>query len=205
MATPLVAGCAAVLRETLVTNGMATPSAALVKALLINGAVELVGQYSPTEAGPSPNNNSGFGRVNLAGFVIIPGQDPNGGFGEGGPLRQGDEDTITVEIPRQPPGRSARAQLGGATTMALGATFKITLVWSDPAGAMLQNDLDLIVIAADGSERHGNAGTSSNFDRVNNVEQVMWANMPPGTSKVVIRANYITRFPQPYAYAWRVS
>src|SRR5262249_11899534 len=32
MATPLVAGCAAVLRETLVRNGMAAPSAALVKA-----------------------------------------------------------------------------------------------------------------------------------------------------------------------------
>lgn len=31
MATPLVAGCPAVIRETLVKNGMATPSAALVK------------------------------------------------------------------------------------------------------------------------------------------------------------------------------
>jgi subtilisin family serine protease len=198
MATPLVAGCAAVLRETLVKDGTPTPSAALIKALLINGAVELVGQYSPSEAGPSPNNNSGWGRVNLAGSVIIPGPNPNAGFGEGGPLKQGDKDTITVSIPGKTP-----PPHGGA--MGLGVTFKITLVWSDPAGETLQNDLDLIAIAADGTERHGNMGTSRRFDRSNNVEQVRWTNMPAGDAKIVIRAFRITRFPQPYAYAWRIS
>jgi subtilisin family serine protease len=35
MATPLVAGCCAVLRETLVKNGTPKPSAALIKALLV--------------------------------------------------------------------------------------------------------------------------------------------------------------------------
>ncbi len=212
MATPLVAGCAAVLRETLIKNGMPTPPASLIKALLINGAVELIGQYSPSEAGPSFNANSGFGRVNLLGSVILPGPNPDAGFGDGGPLRQGDEDTITVRIPSQPPGNqdaagegAAGATPSGAATMGLGATFKITLVWSDPAGADLQNDLDLIVIAADGSERHGNMGTSSGFDRVNNVEQVLWPNMPPGDARITIRATRITRFPQPYAYAWRIS
>src|SRR6266705_6644524 len=103
MAAPLVAGCAAVLRETLVKNGVATPSAALIKALLINGAVELAGQYSPSEAGPSPNNDSGFGRVNLARSVTIPGLNPGAGLGEGGPLNQGQEETIEVEIPESPP------------------------------------------------------------------------------------------------------
>ena len=53
MATPLVAGCVAVLREILRENGTPRPSAALIKALLINGAVELPGQYTPSEAGPS--------------------------------------------------------------------------------------------------------------------------------------------------------
>jgi hypothetical protein len=211
MATPLVAGCAAVLRETLVKNGMPTPPASLIKALLINGAVELRGQYSPSEAGPSFNNNSGWGRVNLLGSVILPGPNPDAGLGTGGPLKQGDEETITVRIPSQPPGKRdaagsvAGTAAAGVGTMGLGATFKITLVWSDPAGPNLQNDLDLIVKAADGSERHGNMGTSSGFDRSNNVEQVLWPNMPPGDAKVTIRATRITRFPQPYAYAWRIS
>jgi hypothetical protein len=212
MATPLVAGCAAVLRETLVKNGMPKPPASLIKALLINGAVELTGQYSPSEAGPSLNNNSGFGRVNLLGSVILPGPNPDAGFGDGGPLKQGDEETITVRIPSDPPGNRgaaggsvARTAAAGVGTMGLGVTFKITLVWSDPAGPNLQNDLDLIVKAADGSERHGNMGTASGFDRANNVEQVRWSNMPPGDAKITIRANRITRFPQPYAYAWRIS
>ena len=203
MATPLVAGCAAVLRETLVKNGFPKPPASLIKALLINGAVELVGQYSPSEAGPSPNNNSGFGRVDLLGSVILPGPNPDGGFGGGGPLKQGDSDTIVVHIPSQPPGRGNQALAAGI--MGLGATFKITLVWSDPPGADLQNDLDLIVRAADGSERHGNMGTSGGFDSVNNVEQVFWSNMPAGDAKVIIRATRITRFAQPYSYAWRIS
>jgi site-specific recombinase XerD len=38
---------------------------------------------------------------------------------------------------------------------------------------MLQNDLDLI----------GNMGTSKNFDRKNNVEQIVWTNMPPAVRR----------------------
>ena len=101
MSAPLVAGCAAVVGRSLVRNGVPTPSAALIKALLINGALELRGQYSPSEAGPSPNNNSGFGRVNLAESIIVPTAGSNGGFGERGPLQQGDQENILVDIPRR--------------------------------------------------------------------------------------------------------
>jgi serine protease AprX len=201
MATPLVAGCAAVLRETLVENGMATPTAALVKALLINGAVDIGGQYSPTEAAAVPNNNEGFGRVDLAGSVILPGDHPDAGLAVGGPLDEGNEDTAVIEIPAIPPGDDH----GVAPAAAGGATLKITLVWTDPPGAALQNDLDLIVRASDGTERHGNMGTAADFDRLNNVEQVWWPNMPAGPAEITIRAFRITRFPQPYAYAWRIN
>jgi subtilisin family serine protease len=188
MATPLVAGCVAVLRETLVKNGTPKPTAALVKALLINGAVELPGQYTPSEAGPSPNNDSGWGRVDLAGSVIIPDADPNAGFREGSALKVGEQEALEIEIPHD------------AT-----ATLKITLVWTDPPGAALQNDLDLIVIAADGRERHGNMGTSDGFDRLNNVEQVLWTDIPDGTAQVVVRAHRVTVGLQPYALAWRIT
>lgn len=184
MATPLVAGCAAVVRETLVKHGMPTPPAALVKALLINGAAELTGQYHPTEAGPSPNRNSGFGRVDLKNSIILPGTHADRGLHVGGPLEEGQDETITVNIASPSP-------------------FKITLVWSDPPGELLQNDLDLIVIAADGRERHGNMGTGTGFDRLNNVEQVVWIDMPAGPATVRVRAFHITRFAQPFALAWR--
>jgi serine protease AprX len=209
MATPLVAGCAAVLRETLVKNGLASPSAALIKALLINGADTLPGQYNPSEAGDSPNVNSGWGRVNLARSVVLPGSPGNAGLGEGGPLEQGQEDSFTIEIPGEVPKRTGQGRrhrgAAGSPELAAGVTLKITLVWSDPPGPQLQNDLDLLVFAADGSERHGNSAGASGFDRQNNVEQVLWAGMPPGEAKIVIRAFRITQFPQPYAYVWRLS
>ena len=48
--------------------------------------------------------------------------------------------------------------------------LKVTLVWTDPPGEVLQNDLDLLVHAADGAERHGNIPmASSDFYRTNNV------------------------------------
>jgi serine protease AprX len=210
MATPLVAGCAAVLRETLVKNGLAAPSAALIKALLINGADVLPGQYNPSEAGESPNDNSGWGRVNLSRSVVLPGQPGNAGLGEGGPLEQGQEDSFTIDIPEEVPkvaakGRRHRGPAGDPEPTAAGVTLKITLVWSDPPGPQLQNDLDLIVLAADGSERHGNSGITAGFDHRNNVEQVLWTGMPPGEARIVVRAFRITQFPQPYAYVWRLS
>jgi hypothetical protein len=48
-------------------------------------------------------------------------------------------------------------------------------------------------------------GLSHNFDRANNVEQVVWNNIPPGDVKVTVRAFHITQFAQPYAFAWRIS
>ena len=61
------------------------------------------------------------------------------------------------------------------------------------------------MVAADGTERHGNMAASTKFDRVNNVEQVLWTTMPAGKAKITIRAFRITQFPQPYAYAWRLG
>ena len=76
MATPLVAGCVAVVRETLVKNGTTKPSAALIKSLLINGAVNLPGQYNPTEAGTSPNDGVGLGPGEPRGLDHHPGPEP---------------------------------------------------------------------------------------------------------------------------------
>ncbi|MCX4706772.1 S8 family serine peptidase [Streptomyces sp. NBC_01352] len=187
MATPLVAGCVAVLRETLVKNGTPNPSAALLKAMLINGAQDLPGQYNPSEAGASPNNNSGFGLVNLERSTALQSDGDRAGFADEEELDQGEERSFPVTVPQ------------GADN-----TLKITLVWTDPPGAALQNDLDLIVRVG-GQERHGNMGTNPGFDRVNNVEQVSWKGLPAGDAEVVVRAHRITQFAQPYALAWQFS
>jgi hypothetical protein len=73
-------------------------------------------QHIWSEAGSLPNSNSGFGRVNLADSVVILGQIPNAGCGEGGPLIQSIEDIMTVNIPTM------------MDTSKAGATLMITLV-----------------------------------------------------------------------------
>src|SRR5690606_26607202 len=71
MSTPLVAGGSAIVREYFQSvHGVANPGAALVKGLLINGAVDMTpGQYgagATQDVSRRPDNNQGWGRVDLA-------------------------------------------------------------------------------------------------------------------------------------------
>lgn len=95
MATPLTAGAAALVREWLVTvRGLANPSGALMKAMLINGAADMSpGQYGvgPQQEGPNyrPNIVSGWGRVDLVESLMPDGRqvwvkEETPGIGTGG-------------------------------------------------------------------------------------------------------------------------
>lgn len=187
MSNPLVAGCAAVTREYLQAQGIAKPSAALIKAMLINGAKDITGQYMPSETGAIPNNSEGFGRVDLARTVDPSSQDEEVQFwDEDSSIETGEEKKIVVAVDPATP------------------LLKVTLVWTDPPGETLQNDLDLIVRAANGQERHGNMDPSLiEFDRINNVEQVNWANVPAGDVEIVVRAFRTALHPQSYALVVR--
>jgi subtilisin family serine protease len=187
MATPLVAGCAAVVREYFRKQHNLQPSGALVKAMLINGAKDMVGQYVPSEAGEIPNFAEGFGRVNLAATVGPRAGNEQVTFkDEATALETGEEEKLEVEI------TGSRSVL------------KVTLVWVDYPGEALQNDLDLIVRHGEGEERHGNMPPSSTeCDRSNNVEQVVWQDIKPGKVEVTVRAHRILQ-PQSYALVVRV-
>ena len=189
MATPLVAGCVALVREYLAkTQGRNNPSAALLKALIINAAHPITGQYVPPEVGSIPDNSEGFGRVNVGEVLAPTGQVRFWDEGDGKQLDTGEEETRTV------------------TVAAANQTIKATLVWTDPAGSGLQNDLDLILRAANGTEQHGNVpANSTSFDRVNNVEKVTWSNVPIGDVQIITHANRITHAPQTYALVVRVG
>jgi serine protease AprX len=83
--------------------------------------------------------------------------------------------------------------------------LKVTLVWTDPAGEGLQSDLDLNVRVA-GVERHGNMPpNSTEFDRINNVEQVTWTPIPAGQATVSVSAFRMTLEPQNYALVIRIA
>ncbi|KAB2569473.1 hypothetical protein DBV05_g11856 [Lasiodiplodia theobromae] len=191
MATPLVSGCAAVLREVLVNNGIEKPSAALLKALLINGAFTLHHAHSAKE---------GFGRVNLNNAIILPNKTEHAGFVEGRPLKdRGESRTIALTIP---PASALEAKEASASDNVV--TLKVTLVYTDRPGEGLQNDLNLIVKTPDGIERHGNMGTAEEFDRYNNVEQIVWRDIPQGKVEVTVRAARVLTNQQDYALVWRV-
>jgi hypothetical protein len=180
MATPLVAGCAAVVRQYLKKQGK-SPSAALVKAVLINSAHDQSGQF-PSESGALPNINEGFGRVDLAlGVATISEGRILQVWDEGNALDTGEEQRFSVLLPKASP------------------LVKVTLVWTDPPGETLQNDLDLIVTTAAGTVRHGNMGTSSKFDRKNNVEQVLMHGVGAGALSITVRAFRAAVLPQSFA------
>jgi serine protease AprX len=187
MATPLVAGCAAVVRQFLLTKQANSPSAALVKAMLINGAKPMHGQYTPAEVGSPPDNSQGFGRVDLAASI--------------GPYPQGTTVVFKDEGRALDTGEAEDTQ----QAVAAGQTLKVTLVWTDPRGEALQNDLDLIVKTPDGREFHGSVAAGSiAFDRSNNVEQVVVPVAAAGTATITVRA-FRAVSPQSYALVVRSS
>ncbi|KAF4502597.1 Serine protease ABC transporter B family tagB [Fusarium agapanthi] len=159
MATPLVAGCVAVLRETLQKDGVTSPSAALIKALLVNGAVNTGKKVE----------SQGFGRVDLANSIILKGITTNKGYLEGEVLDEDDKDEfikiLSLGDLLMPDGPDSET-----------VTLKATMVYSDLPGAALQNNINLQVAVGDGPSRFGNLGDRP--DDVNNVEQVIWSDIP---------------------------
>jgi hypothetical protein len=168
-----------VVREYFQKKHYHQPSAALVKAMLINGAKSIPGQYVPSEAGEIPNFSEGFGRVDLAATV--------------GPLADNERILFKDEDTELDTREEEKTEV---EISALDSLLKITLVWTDPPGEALQND---------GQERHGNMPPSSTqFDRQNNVEQIVWSDVPAGKVEIVVRAYRALR-PQSYALVVRVS
>ncbi|WP_406677234.1 S8 family serine peptidase [Neomoorella carbonis] len=165
-AAAVTGGAAAILRQFLKTKGFADPSAALMKAALVNGA------WTPPE-GPM----TAFpGILDLAGTVLALEEKTMHLVDAGEGLAAGQEMTFQVEV---------------ATAA---APFKATLAWTDPAPApgaeaALVNDLDLVVIAPDGRQFFGNDYSGAGkADRRNNLEKVYIKDPAPGTYIVKVRA-----------------
>jgi serine protease AprX len=192
MSNPLVAGGAAVVRDFFSkTYGGMNASAALVKATLVNSAVDMLDENNDgvnDNANPIPNRHEGWGRVDLNSATNGRRQFVDGAAS----LTTGTNATYTY-------------------TIASGSSpFKVTLAWSDPASSTsavknLVNDLDLVVIAPGGTQYLGNvfAGgwsqTGGAADRVNNLENVYVASAAAGAWTVVVQGYNVPSGPQPFA------
>jgi uncharacterized repeat protein (TIGR01451 family) len=195
-ATPLAAGAGVLVREWLTIHGLPNPSAAAVKATLLNTTYDMApGQYgddSVQEIPDSrPNSVNGWGRVDM-GFLDAPVphllwvDDHTAGLATGEAVEY--EHTL------------------GRPLEVLTSTqpLRIMLVWSDPpaelsAAQQLVNDLDLVVVGPGGETYYGNGAAES--DRINNVEGLVIERPPVGRYSVRVRAHNVPVATQPYALA----
>ncbi len=168
MAAPITTGCLALLRQYLrQQRGIATPSAALMKALMINGATV------PAGAGNNPDNNRGFGWVNMANTLR---PQPTG--------RQAFSDDVDLAVATGET-RSFNVQLAET-----GHPFRVTLIWTDRQGAGIQNHLYLRVITPGGATIDGDV---SAFPTVtNNVQRVHIETPAAGVYTVEVHGVSIT-------------
>ena len=173
MATPLVAGCAALVRQWLVERrGFAgtPPTAALMKAILTGGAHDVFGDAGTNVEQPAPNVREGWGRVDLGETLYPSGRSVR--LVDRIPFAAGSERSWRVETTRTAP-------------------LDVQLVWIDypatsVAGDGLVNDLDLVVSnRVTGAVWWGNGVTGG--DRTNNVEGVRIASAPAGVYDVRVR------------------
>lgn len=142
MATPLAAGAATIVRQYYTDRESITPSAALIKATLVNGATDInPGQYG-TGAGREipdtrPTNVAGWGRVNLENSIFPTAPRT---------MLYDDETTGLSTF-----GYNAYTY----TVLSSAQDFRVTLAWSDYPGSPvaaggLVNDLDLKITGPGG-------------------------------------------------------
>lgn len=198
MSTPLTAGAAAIVRQFYTdVKGHSTPSAALIKATLINGATDIYpGQYGTgaTQEIPTtrPTNVAGWGRVDIQNSIF----------------------------PTAPRAMNYVDQTSGLSTSAShvynyqitgsAQPFRVTLAWTDYPGSpaangALVNDLDLTIAGPGGTTYYpnralnSNGSASSTYDRVNNVEGIDIASPATGLYTITVSGYNVPHGPQPYA------
>jgi serine protease AprX len=188
--TPLVAGCCAIIRRALRLKLIRWRfPATLVKAILVNGAVDM--SVNRQSRGPAiraaPSNTQGFGRVDLTKSLLCINDTDRGGFypkGDVTPLMANSSQKVPVPMPSfaNDPGFKG-------LPVKLQPVLKVTLCYADPPGALdspaLLNVLHLKVVASDKTFRYGNTNTTIP-DSNNNVQKVVWPNIPPGDAEIWI-------------------
>lgn len=190
MSNPLTAGGVAVVRDYYNKAYALNASAALVKATIINSAVDMQDENNDgvnDNDFPIPNNHEGWGRINLDAATdgTIAYVDEGTGLSTGG-----------------------NANFQVTTT---GGPLKVTVVWTDypstdAASINLVNDLDLTVTGPSGTFRGnvfsgGWSVTGGSADRRNNVENVYIQSPAAGTYTVTVNGFNIPNGPQKFAVA----
>ncbi len=191
MATPLVSGCAALVREYYVKQRDHSPSAALLKATLINGTRPLSGPDALADFAFTPNFHQGFGAV------YLPTTLPNAAF----PNMKLEfvDDWQDASKGFAQTGQRYRCKF----TITGGKSLRITMAYTDLPARALQNNLNLFVQhLPSGQKWIGNSQLPMSLkipDPDNNVEVVRLENPPAGDYLIQISAVNLLKGPQDFA------
>jgi serine protease AprX len=190
MAAPLVAGCAALVREYYVKSRDHQPSAALLKATLINSTRRLTAEDALADHDLLPNFHQGFGCVFVPWAIPNPAQpDLHLEFVDGW---QDPELQFQRNGQRLRFGFRARA----------GRPLRLCLTWTDLPARSLQNNLNLFLQLPTRTKTVGNPDLPQKLtatDRDNNVEIVRLEDPPEGDYLVQITSSNLLRGPQDFA------
>jgi len=194
------------------------PSAALVKAVMVNGAKRMRGFYtgddgnSRDEDGQYPSAGQGFGLVNLDNSLYLPNdptslwikdvwRDTNNGA-------MVDPSNPAAPNPEAFPGPSIQAaQRSYTLNVAAGQPLEVTLAWTDapnlvpgsPSATSLVNNLDLVVTAPDGKVYRGN-----NFNTETTPKAADHMSLEGGSADTKNNVEKV-RLPAPVAGAYTVQ
>lgn len=190
MASPLAAGCAALVREYFVTERGTSPSAALLKAVLINGTRWLTGSDSIADHEQQPNYHQGFGEIHLP--TTLPcAAEPALAL----------EFVDTWQTPAQQLKRTGD-MFRYTITVGQHLPLRLCLAYTDPPARALQNDLSLLVEDPTGRKITGNEqlpGKITRSDMENNVEVIRIDDPEPGVWRLQIFARNLLLGPQDFA------
>jgi hypothetical protein len=199
MACPVVAGAGLLVRQyftegfyptgAAVPTNARTPSGALMKAILINGSVDMTGIAG------YPSDQEGWGRLLLDNALYFPG----------------DASTLYVEDVRNVGGLSTgQYRVFGFQVAGSSVPLRVTLVWTDypatvGANPAAVNDLDLVVTGPGGVMYRGNVFSGGQSipggfpDPRNNTEQVHRLSPTPGNYTVAVRGTAVNQSTQGFA------
>ena len=205
MSAPVVSGSAAIIREYFMSgfypSGRSNPSDAmepsgvLVKAVILNGAVSLLGAEGQwwsrtTEDVELYDDNQNFGRINLLNSLPLQKRNKiSAKMIDRKTIQNGRTDEYVVDIDRS----------NGCDAFELSAT----LVWHDPASppncrSCLMNDLDL-TISSKSTTVYANGRDSR--DTINNSERVRVAAADGDRFIIRVEARNLETSSQKYALA----
>lgn len=188
MAAPIVSGCAALVREYYEKKRNHHPSAALLKATLINGAKRLTGTDANADHNFVPNYHQGFGAIDMTRTVPDPAVPP-----------------FSLEFLDE-----ADASLGDTGDRirkkfaAKAGWLRLTMAWTDPEGRSVQNSLTMILEHVPTRTKYlGNAQVPLGFktpDPTNNVVIIKLDQAPAGEYVIQFEAYNLLKPPQDFAF-----